>query len=39
MPAERTGVIRENFSAIQVNDLKDLTLEHVLAEVRQRLAQ
>ena len=39
MPAERTGVIRENFDAIQVDDLKDLTLEQVLANVRQRLAQ
>ncbi len=39
MPAERTGVIRKNFSAIQVDDLNDLTLERVLTEVRQRLAQ
>jgi ADP-heptose:LPS heptosyltransferase len=39
MPAERTGVIRANFAAIQVNHLKDLTLEHVLADVRQRLTQ
>ena len=33
------GVIRENFSAIQVDDLKNLTLEQVLTDVRQRLSQ
>lgn len=37
MPAERTGIIRENFDAIQVDDLKDLSLERVLGEVRKRL--
>lgn len=37
MPAERTGILRENFTAIQVDDLKDLTLVRVLSEVHARL--
>jgi ADP-heptose:LPS heptosyltransferase len=38
MPAMRTGILRANFDAIQVDDLKDLSLERVLGEVRKRLA-
>lgn len=38
MPAERTGVLRENFSAIEVDDLRTLGVERVMAEVVKRFA-
>jgi ADP-heptose:LPS heptosyltransferase len=38
MPAERTGVLRENFAAIEVADLKTLSVARVMDEVKQRLS-
>jgi ADP-heptose:LPS heptosyltransferase len=37
MPAERTGVLRENFAAIEVEDLKALSVAHVMDEVTRRI--
>jgi ADP-heptose:LPS heptosyltransferase len=37
MPAERTGVLRENFGAIEVEDLKTLSVARVMDEVTKRL--
>ncbi|MBX3495597.1 MAG: glycosyltransferase family 9 protein [Parvibaculum sp.] len=36
-PAERTGIARENFGVIEVEDLSALTVERVLTEVKRRL--
>ncbi|MBX3491842.1 MAG: glycosyltransferase family 9 protein [Parvibaculum sp.] len=36
-PAERTGIARENFGVIEVEDLSALAVERVLAEVKRRL--
>jgi ADP-heptose:LPS heptosyltransferase len=38
MPAERTGVVREGFAAIEVEDLQTLGVARVSDEVRMRLA-
>jgi ADP-heptose:LPS heptosyltransferase len=38
MPAERTGVLRENFAAIEVEDLKTLSVARVMDEVKKRLS-
>lgn len=37
MPAERTGIIRENFDAIEVADLADLPVERVFEEAMRRI--
>lgn len=37
MPAERTGILREGFGAIEVADLKTLSVARVLDEVQKRL--
>lgn len=38
MPAERTGILRENFGAIEVEDLAALSVTRVFDEVTRRLA-
>ncbi len=38
MPAERTGVLRETFGAIEVEDLKALRVARVMEEVMKRLS-
>jgi ADP-heptose:LPS heptosyltransferase len=38
MPAERTGVLREMFGAIEVEDLKTLSVARVMDEVRRRMS-
>jgi ADP-heptose:LPS heptosyltransferase len=38
MPAERTGVLRENFGAIEVEDLKTLSVARVMDEGLKRLS-
>ncbi|MDB5546223.1 MAG: glycosyl transferase family 9 [Hyphomicrobiales bacterium] len=38
MPAERTGVLRENFGAIEVEDLKTLSVARVMDEALKRLS-
>jgi ADP-heptose:LPS heptosyltransferase len=38
MPAERTGVVRDEFGAIEVKDLKELGVARVMDQVRKRLA-
>ena len=37
MPAERTGIIRENFGAIEVADLPALTIDRVYEEATRRI--
>lgn len=37
MPAERTGIIRENFGAIEVTDLAELPVERVYEEAMSRI--
>jgi ADP-heptose:LPS heptosyltransferase len=37
MPAERTGIIRENFGAIEVADLAELTVDRVYQEAMRRI--
>ena len=37
-PAERTGIIRENFGVIEVPDLAELTVDEVHAEIVKRLS-
>ncbi|MEX2249232.1 MAG: glycosyltransferase family 9 protein [Parvibaculum sp.] len=38
-PAERTGIIRDNFSVIEVEDLNALTVEQVYGEIVRRLSR
>lgn len=38
MPAERTGILREKFGAIEVEDLAELSVTRVFDEVTRRLA-
>lgn len=37
MPAERTGIVRENFDAIEVADLADLPVDRVYEEAMRRI--
>jgi ADP-heptose:LPS heptosyltransferase len=37
MPADRTGIIRENFGVIEVADLTELTVDHVFHEAMRRI--
>jgi ADP-heptose:LPS heptosyltransferase len=38
MPADRTGILRDNFDAIQVDDVRSLSLEQVSAELTRHLS-
>jgi len=38
MPADRTRILRDNFDAIQVDDVRSLSLEQVSAELTRHLS-